>query len=148
MSRTYKITEQSLGAYMKFNKMAETAVVGEGADSFILQNGNKVSPLPKAAVEAWAINHGFVEGLGYDALSEQDKGTFHSNQRRNTSVVAEREAKRAGMKDENLQAYHAQKKETILSDAMHKANMRNTDDGTDLSKVALGNKSYGKATNQ
>lgn len=110
--RVYAIDERIVGAYMANNFMAESGIVDERADSFVVQNGKRVQSLSKAAVEKWALDHGFVEGRGFDAMSEQDKNVFLANRDRNTMNVRERKSKEFGMKDENLEKFHNQKKET------------------------------------
>ena len=110
---------------MQHNKLAESGIVGEMEDKFLVKNGNKISPLPKAAVESWAMSHGFIENMGYDALPAHEKAKFQGNRQRNTMHVKEREARLASTKDENLQAYHNQKKDTRLDNAMHKDRMNN-----------------------
>ena len=142
MSRVYKVTAEGLSAYMKHNYMAETAVVGETSDGFILQNGKKVQQLSKNAVEGWMLDHGHVPGMGFDAVSDRDKAIFHKNRTTNTVVKAEEKAYQATTKDENLQAYHNQLKSTRLANAraeVHKPTV----------KPYKGNKSYsGAGTNQ
>ncbi len=144
--RQYKITEDSLGAYMKHNYLKETAIVGETEHGILVQNGSKVQQIPKNNIEAWCLNNGLVPGQGVDAMSDMDKAIYKGNRARNTDVRAEAAAREASTKDSNLQAYHAQKKDTIRANAQHEAKVRNMDDGVDISKVALGGKSYPKGS--
>lgn len=125
MSRVYKIDEVTVGAYMQSNRLAESSIVGEMSDQFLVKRGNKISPLKKAEVEKWAINHGFVEGLGYDAMSDQDKGTAETNRQRNTMRVKEEASRLAANKDENLKAYHDQLPETRMRRAKDKDQLEN-----------------------
>lgn len=148
--REYQISEASISAFMKHSYTANTAIIGELPDAFVLQNGKKTYQVKKNAVEKFALDHGFVEGMGYDALPERDKAVFEGNRSRNTMARKENASREFGMKDETLQGFHDQLPSTRSANAQHQASMRTLDDGVDLSKVALGGKSYGKgkATNQ
>jgi len=108
--RIYKHSPESLASYMTQN-LHKSIIVGETTDTYMIQNGKKMSSIPKGAVEAFALDHGFIAGQGYDALSEQDKGTFQTNRRQST--MAQREgATIANTGDEALQGYHSQLKST------------------------------------
>ena len=124
--RTYKhLTVDGLNEYMKQNHLAETAVVGETQDSFLLQRGKSVKPVKKSHVESWMLDNGLVPGMGIDALSSQDKMIYEDNRAKNTVVQKEQKAKAAAVKDENLEAYYNQTKEKRLADAKHREFMKN-----------------------
>ena len=141
--RKYRFGSEALTSYMKQNFLAESAIVGEIDDAYIIQRGKKVSQLSKAAVESFALEHGFIKGQGYDALSEQDKGTFINNRSKNTMAMKEAEAYQATLKDENLQEYHNQLKTTRQTNARREAHQ-------DTVKPWKGDMSYsaGGGTNQ
>lgn len=115
MSRIYKINTASTTAYMKAKHMANTAIVGETADKFLLQNGEKMSSLPKGAVEDWALDNGYVRGMGVDALPERDRIAYEANKEQNTMRQKERASKEYGARDDVIEGYHSQKKETRLA---------------------------------
>ena len=122
-NRKYKITEESLAAYMAHNKRS-SAVVGETEDGYIIQNGKKVHQISKNVVENFALDHGFVEGMGYDAMPVQKKAAAEASRRNDTAVKQEMEAYKASLKDENLQSYHNQLPSTRLANAMDDAGQR------------------------
>ena len=141
MKRQYKIVPEALASYMAQN-LHKSVIVGETDDTYMVQNGKKVHQLQKNAVESFALDHGFVQGQGYDAMSEQNKGTFQSNRKKDTVAKREAVAYQATTKDENLQAYHNQLTSTRRANAqaeVHKPTV----------KPYKGNKSYsGSGTNQ
>jgi len=142
MSRVYKVTEEGLASYMKHNYMSETAVIGETSDGFILQNGRKIKPLSKHAVESWMLDHGHVPNMGYDAMSERDRAIFHQNRTTNSTVKAEEKAYQATTKDSNLQAFHDTQKSTRQANARADAHQP-------IVQPWKGSKSYtGSGTNQ
>ena len=147
-NRIYKVTEEGLAAYMRFNKMAETAVVGETADGFILQNGKKVQPLSKNIVESWMLDHGFVPGMGYDALSEQDKAVFEGNRSRNTTQQKEQSMKKYDERDDVMQGYYDQLPSTRAARGATAAsgNLVDNADGPIEGVHYRGRKSYPKGT--
>ncbi len=151
MARHYKITEDSLSAYMQHTYMSGTAVVGETSDGFILQNGSKVHQVSKNNVEKFALDHGYVPNMGHDAMSEQDKAIFEGNRSRNTNTIKAKESKEATYKDENLEKYHNQLPSTRKERAQKQAFMDNQANGNGPIEGVnyKGNKSYkGTGTNQ
>ena len=97
MKRIYKIDEEIVSRYMSAHKMAESSIVGEQPDSFLVQNGKKMSPLSKNAVEDWAIDNGLVEGLG----AGKGSPVHHTMDKRHEEI-------KAGITPETEAAYQAQ----------------------------------------
>lgn len=141
-SPKYKITERSLKAYVEKNFIAGRVIVGENEDAYYTQKGNKVEPLQKKTVSEWSLKHGYIEGMGFNSLSEQDQGTFIANRAKNATVEAERDAAK-GYTTENLEAYKAQTKEGRLENARN-----NKAKGSEV-QPWKGNKGYsGEGTNR
>ena len=149
--RKYHITEDSLAAYMAHNKRS-SAVVGETEDGYIIQNGKKVHQISKNEVENFALDHGFVEGMGYDAMPEHKKAIAEGNRKKDTSYRQEVEAYKASTKDENQQGYHDQLKSTRLTKSMDDAGQQTIRDAQGPIKGVhyKGNMKYpqGGGTNQ
>lgn len=122
--RVYKIDENSLAAYMAHNKRS-SVIVGETEDGFIVQNGKKVHQIPKGDVENFALDNGFVEGMGYDALPEHKKDIAKASRMKDTAYKQEQEAYKNSLKEENLQGYHNQLRSTRLSNAIDAETMQN-----------------------
>ncbi len=76
MTKEFNITQDSLTAYMRQNHSTK-AVVGETADSFLVQRGNQIQQVRKADVEAFGIREGILD-VGLDRHRSNNAGMRES----------------------------------------------------------------------